>query len=238
MIKMMAPAVAAALGAASLLAGACAPAAAPGAGAPVADPDSLEAAILAAAVPSSPRQVTFGWRLDEAGSTVRGRGVVRYRAPDRIRLDLFGPRGETYLIAALVEDEFRLPPGAAGGFELPSPALLWAALGVVQPPAGAVLQSAATGSGTATLTYATGGDERHSITVLLGGPRPLVSRVERIGPSGVLESVRIEYSDDNRPARTVYVDRRTYRELVLERESARDVESFPESIWRPDAPGG
>lgn len=214
----------------------CAPAAGLSAGTPVGDPDSLALEIRAATTPTAPRQTTFGWSLDEAGSVVRGRGVVRYVAPDRIRLDLFGPRGETYLIAALVGDEFRIPASAGGAFDLPSQALLWGALGVVRPPSGAILEGATSRGAQSILRYARPDGEVHAFTVDAGeAPRLVV--LERIGASGVLESVRVEYSDSGEPSRTTYVDRRNYRELVLETESSRAVDSFPAEIWRPDGTG-
>jgi hypothetical protein len=67
-----------------------------------------------------------------------GRGVARIEPPYHARLDLFGPRGDTYLSAALVDDQIRLPPGVQA-VQLPPPALMWAVLGVVAPPAEAVL---------------------------------------------------------------------------------------------------
>lgn len=204
-------------------------------GAPIANPDSAASSVLAATRPATPRQTTFRWRLDEAGSVVRGEGVVRYQ-PDHIRLDLFGPRGETYLIAALVDEEFRLPPAAAGAFELPSQGLLWGALGVVHPPSDATLAGVTEGPDGLILRYAGGDGTEHRFHVTAGAPVRL-TRVERFDESGVIETVRVEYSADGLPARTTYVDRRSYRELVLETESSRDVASFPPGIWRPDAPG-
>lgn len=213
----------------------CAPAATLASGSPVADPDSTAAAVLAATRPATPRQTTFRWRLDEAGSVVRGEGVVRYQ-PDRIRLDLFGPRGETYLIAALVEEEFRLPPAAAGAFELPSQGLLWGALGVVHPPSDAALAGVTESSDGLLIRYA-GRDGTEHRFHLTADARTRLTRVERIDESGIMETVQVEYSADGLPVRTTYVDRRSYRELVLETESSRDVDSFPPGIWRPDEPG-
>ena len=62
---------------------------APEPGQPAADPAPLAAELQRATLPASARQVNFGWELDEAGSRFRGRGVARFRAPDRFRLDLF-----------------------------------------------------------------------------------------------------------------------------------------------------
>jgi hypothetical protein len=215
---------------------ACAPRQTSAPGAPVADPDSLARAILAATTPESPRQTTFSWRMDEAGSVVQGRGVVRYAAPDRMRLDLFGPRGETYLIAALVGDEFRLPSSAGGAFQLPSPTLLWAALGIVAPPSTSTLASASADAGAARLVYrdANGGSFTFDVDLV---PGPRLRRVERSGRSGVQETVEVWHTAELQPARTRYLERSSFRELVLETESIREVTSFPESTWRPDATG-
>lgn len=219
-------------------AAACAPPAAAPAGAPVADADSLVREVLAATTPAGPRQATFTWRMDEAGSVVQGRGAIRFIAPDRMRVDLFGPRGETYLTAALVDGEFRLPPTAARGVQLPSPVLLWGALGVLAPPAGADLASATATDSTARLVYGAPNGETFAFDLDLDGSTRLRA-VERSGRSGVLETVRVEHSAEHQPSRTTYLDRSAYRELVLETESIRDVASFPESIWRPDGtPGG
>src|SRR5215207_7239487 len=70
-------------------------------GEPVVDGTTVAADLRAAALPMGPFQVNFSWSLEEGGSRASGRGVVRVEAPERIRLDLFGPRGETYLVAAL-----------------------------------------------------------------------------------------------------------------------------------------
>lgn len=217
---------------------ACAGAAAAGGepvGPPVADPGALEASLRAATLPASPRQANFGWSLNEGGSVVRGRGVIRYVAPERLRLDLFGPRGETYLAAALVGEEFRVPPAVAGEFKLPSPSLLWAALGVATPPPGSLLESASAGVEGSLLRYRLTGAETLELRTT-GGDAPRLVRAERIGPSGVLESVYIDYSSAGSIAKTRYRDWAAFRELVLEPESFKDVASFPESIWSPGAP--
>jgi hypothetical protein len=202
----------------------------------VPDPERFAESLQQATTPGVPRQANFEWTLDEAGSRVRGRGVVRFVAPERQRLDLFGPRGETYLAAALVGEEFRLPTGAAQGFDLPSPALLWAALGVIRPPTGAPLTSASMlNDSVAVLRYQLVGDEQLEFRAAHqnGGTRLL--QVERRGRRGTLETLRLEYGADGNLVRTRYRDWSAYRDLVFESESIRDATSFPENIWRPDA---
>lgn len=213
----------------------CAPAVEP-LGTPIPDPGPVAARVAAGTRPVSPQQATFAWQLDESGSRAGGRGVVRYVAPERIRLDLFGPRGETYLAAALVGDEYRLPPAASAQLTLPSPALLWSALGVLRPPAGAQLLGATREDSVVTLRYALEpGVELRAIAELSGGGARLRS-VERIGRSGVLESVQLEYAPAGALSRTRYRDWSAYRDLVLDLETIKDVPQFPGEIWSPGAP--
>ncbi|HEV2149531.1 MAG TPA: hypothetical protein VGR37_19175, partial [Longimicrobiaceae bacterium] len=166
-----------------------------------------------------------------AGSRVRGRGVVRAEAPERLRLDLFGPRGETYLAAALVGDSFRVPPAVAARFPLPSPALLWGGLGVVRPPAGARLVGASASENAASLRYEVGAGE----TVEFGAEGMRLRTILRSGGSGALESVSVTYSPAGALQRAEYRDRGAYRTLVLNVESTKDAAPFPPETWLPGA---
>lgn len=219
---------------AALVAGpGCASAAPPAipAGPPAADPAAVESRLIRATTPGSPRQIGFTWELDEAGSRVRGRGVVRAEAPERLRLDLFGPRGETYLAAALVGEQFRVPPAVASRFALPSPSLLWGAMGVVRPPAGATLAGATTSDTTASLSYRTGAGE----TVEFGVRGDRLQTVRRVGGSGALESLALTYSAAGALQRAEYRDWGAYRTLVLNIESNDEASRFPEETWLPGA---
>jgi hypothetical protein len=215
---------------------ACAPAAPP-AGAPVPDPAATAAALVQATTPAAPRRATFGWEVDEAGSRVRGRGVVRAEAPERLRLDLFGPRGETYLSAALVGDSFRVPPQAEG-FSLPSPALLWGALGVVRPPTGARLDAVTAQDSRTTLRYTAPDGNVFQYGVEGDGEAAQLRRVERIARGGVVESLELSWSAPRTLTRARYRDLAAFRELILNFEETTDVPSFPDAIWNPAAPGG
>ncbi|HEU4456285.1 MAG TPA: hypothetical protein VFR81_24680 [Longimicrobium sp.] len=191
-------------------------------------PDSIAAALQRATVPASPRQVRFAWSLDEAGARFSGSGVGRFHAPDRFRLDLFGPRGETYLAAALVGEEARIPPGLSERFVLPSPALLWAAVGVVRPPAGARLASATAEGDQVSLRYDIGAEGTLEYRARAGR---LVS-VRRLRGGGVQETVDLEHTETGvRSAR--YREWNALRNLNLTLESSTDVASFPEDAWTP-----
>jgi hypothetical protein len=217
--------------------GACAPAAtsqtpapgpAPAAGQPAdGDPSALAAETARGTVPASPRQVNFAWALDEAGARFQGRGVGRMVAPSRFRLDLFGPRGETYLAAALVDGEARVPPALIERFRLPSPALLWGAVGVIAPPAEARLLAATRDGAVTILRYQLGED------VLEYRTRDgRLQTVRRSARGGTAESIDLEYNATGL-ATARYRDWAAYRTLNLTLESSTDVSSFPESTWTP-----
>ena len=204
-------------------------------GAPIPDPAAVAAALRSDTRPGAPQQLNFGWLLDERGSRVRGRGVVRYEAPRRIRLDLFGARGETFLIAALDGEDYRVPPQAAAATALPTPTLLWAALSVFEPPADAALVSATRQDGSSELRFDRGGEVFIYTFDAEGETVHRLSRAERAGPQGVIESVNLTYTPEGDVSRANYRNWAEFRELNLEVESRQNVASFPEEIWRPDA---
>lgn len=205
-------------------------------GDPAPDPTALAASIRAATIPPTPQRVTFSWTLVEQGSPVGGRGVVRAESPERIRLDLFGVRGDTYLIAALVGDEYRLPREAANAVALPSPSLLWAALGVLDPPPGATLASATTTAGSAELRFGTSdGDVFAYSFAQVDNGRYVLRTLERAGPRGVVETVSLDRSGDGAISRTRYRDWAAFRDLELVVEEVVPSAAFPPDIWRPDA---
>lgn len=216
----------------AVMTAACAGGSAAPAGEPLPDPGAAAAEITAATVPTERRQINFDWTLDEAGSRVRGRGVVRLQSPDRLRLDLFGPRNETYLAAALVGYDARLPPGTRTDVAIPSPALLWAGLGTVRPPQNATLRDAAsTGAGTV-LRYSAGADEIYEYTVSVGGEIRL-QQLQRLGSRGPVETVRLDWSDTGELRRATYRDWSAYRDLTLDIQSSVAAEPFPDAIWTP-----
>jgi hypothetical protein len=192
------------------------------------DAAALAAALREATLPTGPRQSGFAWELDEAGARFRGSGVARYDAPDRFRLDLFGPRGETYLAAALVGDEPRVPPSVEARFALPSPALLWAAVGVVRPPTDAVLADAADSDGVVTLRYRL--PDADVLEFRARGGR--LESLRRTRGRGVAESVDLTWSAVG-VARAVYRDWVAYRSLTLTVESHADAAPFPAETWSP-----
>jgi hypothetical protein len=195
----------------------------PAAATPV-DPAVAQAAVAATTL-ERPLHVVFAWTLQEREARFSGRGVTRYEPPSRARLDLFGPRDETYLSAALVDMELRLPPRMPN-MPLPPPPLLWSVLGIVRPPADARLTHASRSGDVTELRYELG-EERWSFRLENGELR----HVEANGAGG---RRTVELSGDGGhglPGQAVYRDWPAFRELRLDLQEANEVDGFPQDIW-------
>lgn len=219
--------------AAVLAAAGCGPRSLEPIAAPATDPAPVAERLRSATTPSAPQQAAFAWELSESGSKLQGRGAGRYEAPERLRIDLFGPRGETYLAAALVGDDFHIPAEVRGRVELPSPALLWGALGVARPPAGAELQAASETDREIRVVYATPEEDRFDFRATVQQGVVRLTRVERTRRGSVVESLDLTWSDAGVLRQTRYRDWSAYRDLSLNLESIKDASPFPPSIWRP-----
>lgn len=197
--------------------------------APSGPPDStLEQRAVAATRPDRPVQVVFSWSAVEREGRYSGRGVARIEPPYRARLDLFGPRGDTYLSAALVEHDLRLPPGAPPA-TLPPPALMWGVLGVVAPPPGAELVATERTESGLLLEYR---EDRGRLRYELAGDALRAVRWD--GPGAARLTVEIEAGDAaGLPVRAEYRDWAAFVELNLTREEVEHVEQFPDEIWQP-----
>ena len=203
------------------------------AAAAVANPDSIAAALRRATLPSSPKLARFAWSLDEAGSRFNGRGVARYAAPDRFRLDLFGPRGESVMAGALVGETARVPATVTERFKLPSPALLWAAVGVVRPPSSARLVSATDQGGRVTVRYDLGAEG--TLEYRARGGR--LESLRRLKGSAVQESVDLDRAAGGALRAARYRDWPALRNLNLTLESSTDAASFTDDVWSPPGTG-
>ncbi len=180
-----------------------------------------------------PVQLTFAWRAREPGFRDSGIGVARLEPPDKARLDLFLDNGETAAIAALVGDDLRVPAGLS--LELvPPPALLWAALGVFRPGAGAEVLEGRRADAATELRFGLPGGSQLRFRML---DRRVVeaavlqdgAEVERVAVAGSVEG-------SDYPAEATYRNLRDYRELELRLESFEDVDPFPPHIWDPGRP--
>jgi hypothetical protein len=214
-----------------ILLGACAPAAVQ---TPVSEgPPSPQLAqlLVDSTALRRPLHIVFNWTFTEENARFSGSGATRVEPPYRARLDLFGPRGETYLAAAAVGDTLRLPPNMPSGLRsiVPPVALLWTALGVLRAPEGATLASTAQRGDTLTVGY-TRGDERWSFRAVQGR----LQYAEWNGPNSGRRTVELRGTGAlDLPAVAVYRDWAAFRELTLTLERANEAASFPADIWYP-----
>ncbi len=189
---------------------------------------SLAAEAVRATAPQTPLRVVFAWQAQDGSARFHGRGVARIAPEYRARLDLFGPGGDGYLTAALVEHELRLPGGGEGQVRLPPPALMWAVLGVVAPPDGAVLLGTSHDDEGTALFYEL--PDGRLVYSLVRGRLARASWERRGG------TARVELKDyrGTVPGSALYRDRAANMELLLNVEQTDTVESFPPGIWEPD----
>lgn len=195
------------------------------------DARAIEREAVLHTAPEGALQIIFEWRAREREGRFEGRGAARVQDPYHARLDLFGPRGEGYLSAALVGDELRLPR-AGSEIELPPPALLWSVLGIFHPPQGAELVATQRDGRKARLDYRRGGD-RWRFEFEDGRLR----RAEWVPNGGGKHTVELRgdaaYS---LPAEAVYRDWVAFTELTLKLDEAERVEPFPPDVWTPGGP--
>jgi hypothetical protein len=187
---------------------------------------SVEAAAIQSTRLGETAQVLFDWTLQDRDARFSGEGVTRIEPPSRARLDLFGPRGEGYLSAALVDMDLRLPPGA-DDVPLPPAALFWSALGVFHPPEGAELVGTRRDGAETTLAYARG-DERWTFRLANDALRS----AEWVDRRDGRRTVQLTAASGSRyPQVAVYRDWPAFRELKITVDRTEKVDRFPSDIW-------
>jgi hypothetical protein len=201
------------------------------AGSPVTPADARQTAEAAEDLSrlDAPYSLFFEWSALEAGLRVRGQGVARVEPPHRARLDLFTTQGTRIAVAALVDDELRLPPGTPD--ILPPAALLWGALGVFRPGDDTSLSSGLRigNDGTELRYRLPGEDELH---YRLRDLRIEAVDLKRGGRA--LEELRLARTDGERfPREATYRDLVRVRELRITLERVEDALPFPSGIWNP-----
>ena len=161
-----------------------------------------------------------------------GAGVARAQDPYRARLDLFLGSGETIARATLIDSDLTLPAGVPDEIEaiIPPSNLLWAALGVFHPGAGATLVGAR--------RSATGLELRYDLTdgrqlryVIEGDRVRLVQLLE--GGSAVHEISLTPTEGQRYPSEATYRNLEQFRQLTFVTRSVENVDSFPADLWRP-----
>ncbi len=180
--------------------------------------------------PRRPSRLLFRWSAREPDFRGSGMGVARVEPPYRARLDLFLDNGETAAIAALVDDELRIPESLPTGLVPPAP-LLWAALGVFRPGTGAEMLQGSVGDGTMEVRYLLRAGDQVGFRFRDNALRDAVL----LDGDAVLQHVFVSEPADGAafPGEATYRNLPDYRELKLILESVEDVDSFPPDIWTP-----
>lgn len=193
----------------------------------VPDP-AIARAALDSTAPTQPLRIVFDWRMRERDGRFHGKGVARVEPPDRARIDLFGPRGDGLLSAAMVDGTVRMPPSRQT-VDLPPAPMMWAVLGVVEPPDGAQLVSTAQKGDRVQLLYLDGGRRlRYDLD------RGRLRGVQWDGPGNRRYTVQLEGDSLRVPSRAVYRDWAGYVELVIELKQVEDVDPYPPETWVPE----
>lgn len=177
-------------------------------------------------------RIVFDWVLLDGPARFRGRGVARIAPPDRVRLDLFSPGGETVARAALVRNEVRMPD-PAHRIPLPPPPFIWAALGIFRPGDEALLLGGERGPDGEIRLHYTGPNPQ---SALVYGIRQRTLRwLEHRDSEHTVERIELAPADAERfPRRATYRDLRAYRELVVTLDTVEHVESYPPDLWVPE----
>ena len=175
-------------------------------------------------------QVIFQWNVREPDLRLKGKGVARLQNPDRARLDLFMENGEAVLAASLVGDQLRAREGTQLEV-VPSPAMLWAGLGVFRPGEGAILFGAdAFDDATVRLRYRlTDGDE---LRYELRSGRVTRAELRHDGDAVYWVSVSRDGGAEL-PTEAVYRNLASFSELTVTVEAVERVKSHPSDIWYP-----
>ena len=176
-------------------------------------------------------QIIFHWNLREPDLRLEGGGAARLQNPDRARLDLFTENGEAVLEAILVEDQIRAREGTQLEV-VPSPALLWASLGVFRPGESATLLNAERFDGDVErLSYRLpDGDE---LRYLLRSGR--MTEVELRHEGSAAHRVALKWEDGGElPKEATYRNLARFSELKVTVEIVERVDSHPSDIWYLD----
>ena len=172
--------------------------------------------------------VIFHWSVREPELRAEGSGFARLQHPDRARLDLFMDNGEAVLAATLVEDQLTAREGTQLQV-VPSPAMLWASLGVFRPGEGVTLIGAETlDDDVLRLRYrlADGDELRYEFR------SGRVTEVELRHEGDAVHRIALSRDGGGElPTEATYRNLASFSELKVTVQTVERVDSHPSDIW-------
>jgi hypothetical protein len=191
---------------------------------------AAEARAVQRTAPARPLHIVFTWEMRDRDARFDGQGVVRLDRDYRARVDLFGPRGETYSAAILEGAAMRVVPVGSEAL-LPPPALLWSVLGVFRPPVDAPLTGTAWPAGGMHLLY-----EQDGTNWRFGFENDVLRTTEWTS-RGARRTVQLTgEAGFGLPAQAAFRDWAEFRELTLRVTDVEETAGFGADVWI--LPGG
>jgi hypothetical protein len=130
-------------------------------------------------LPAGPIVIRFRWRYEDGRVRYAGRGSARIAPPDSLRFDYAGPFGLGSGAAVVIGDTVAwADPAASFRSLVPAIPMLWASLGMVQPP----------GAGAAVFSLTRGDDGRPLVIWRFAQPGDTLDYVATSGEERVLEA--------------------------------------------------
>jgi hypothetical protein len=167
------------------------------------------------------RQLVFRWEYTEDMLIARGEGIARLAGPDSARLDFFVDGGFGSGYALVFDDSIFAPGGNLVQNMLPSPPMIWAAVGRLAVPASSDTAAIVDG---ARLVADIGRDPMWRVT--FDGGR--LAMLERVVGGKVAETLTRAADGSVR-----YQNPRSRRMLRITVTRDEPVPAFDASIWRP-----
>jgi hypothetical protein len=190
-----------------------------------ADP-TAEARAVQQTMPQQPLHVIFNWDMRDRDARFNGQGVLRLDRGYRARVDLFGPRGETYAAAIVEGEHMRVVPAGADAI-LPPPALLWSALGVFRPPVDAPLTGTTRpGEDSFSLAY-----QRDGVSWRFEIQEGLLRSAEWTARGGRRTVQLTGTAEHGLPQQAAFRDWIEFRELTLRVTSVEEQGGFGADVW-------
>ncbi len=183
-----------------------------------------------ATLPGARTVIRFRWRYEDGRVRYAGRGSARIAPPDSLRFDYAGPFGLGSGAAVVIGDTVAWADPAANFRSLvPAIPMLWAALGMVQPPQPDAAVFGLAEAGRTIWRFATSGDTLDYVATL-GAERMLEAEWRRDGRAVARSRTRLDPQARPIGARIDFPEASARFELTV--VGVDTAAAFPPALWR------